>query len=499
VSEPPGSATLTTTPIPTSALPADPRGAAGHGPRTWSGTDLVLPLVLFVLAAAWFLWLADGASSQGVITGEEASITHRDTMALAMGWQPSMWSTNAAGQLFYWAAGHLDPDYGLLYARKWKAVATALLAPLLYLTARRRLGCGRAGSVLAGGVVVLLPGVSVMSWLAIETPLDVVAGVAALYLVTSRRRWWWLGLVLAGLAVSLYTAGLATAVAVVAVAVVAVARGRDVRTVVPALAGALAGLALVLAPLAWWQNGGIVVTGGGRSGADLSQVGGHLDELARYTLSSGSSYYYFSDLPALGGPWVAGALALLALVALVARGALLWPWALAGVLTVGLYVVSSGVPGVRRVVLAVVVLGLVAAVGVDVVARWVAARGLRVAAALPLVVLVAVAVPLASSTAGWRAELTAGTRPLPIDWPFPVDPGGDQATTLARLGEDLRSGRLTPRAVGDGWGGTRTLAMIFVLDERAGRVPALTPGDVLAYYRVSEDCPLLDGAAACSR
>jgi hypothetical protein len=451
-----------------------------------------------VLAAAWFLWLADGASAQGVVTGEEASITHRDTMALAIGWQPSMWSTNAAGQLFYWAAGHLDPDYGLLYARKWKAVATALLAPLLYLTARRRLGCGRASSVLAGGLVVLLPGVSVMSWVAIETPLDVVVGVAALYAATSRRRWWWLGLVLAGLAVSLYTAGLATAVAVVAVAVVTVVRGRDVRTVVQALAGALAGLFLVLAPLAWWRNGGIVVTGGGRSGADFSQVGGHLGELAGYTLDSGSSYYFFSDLPALGGPWVAGALALAALVALVARGALLWPWATAGVLTIGLYVVSSGVPGVRRVVLAVVVLGLVAAVGVDVIARWVAARGLRAAAALPLLVLVAVAVPLTSSTVGWRAELAAGTRPLPIDWPFPVDPGGDQGTTLARLAEDLRSGRLTPRAVGEGWGGTRTLAMIFVLDERAGRVAALTPDDVLAYYRVSEDCPPLDGVA-CSR
>ncbi|MDD7940963.1 hypothetical protein PHK61_21310 [Actinomycetospora lutea] len=462
------------------------------GPPAWSRADLLLALALFVLAAAWFLWLTRGASAQGVITGEEASITHRDTMALAMGWQPSMWSTNAGGQLFYWVAGHLDPDYGLLSARKWKAVATALLAPLLYLMARRRLGTGRAGGVLAGGLGVLLPGVAVMAWVAIETPLDVVVGLAALLVVTSRRRWWWLGPVLAGLAVSLYTAGLATAVAVVAVAVT---RVRDVRAVVPALAGALGGLLLVLAPLAWWRNGGIVVTGGGRSGADLSQVGTHLDELVRYTLASGSSYYYFSDLPALGGPAIAVALLLAAGIALAARGALLWPWAVAGVSAVGLYAVSSGVPGTRRVVLAVAVLGLAAAVGVDVVARWVADRGPRVALALPVVLLIAVAVPTVSATVSWRAELASGERALPIDWPFPVDPRGDQASTLARLADELRAGRLDPRAVGDGWGGTRTLAMIFMLDERAGRAPALTPDDVVAYYRVSEDCPPLDGTA----
>jgi len=346
--------------------------------------------------------------------------------------------------------------------------------------------------VLAGGLGVLLPGIPMMAWVAIETPLDVVVGLAALLVVTSRRRWWWLGLVLAGLAVSLYTAGLATAAAVVAVAVW---RARDVRAILPTLAGALGGLLVVLAPLAWWQNGGIVVTGGGRSGADLSQVGLHLEELARYTLASGSSYYYFSDLPALGGPGVALALLLAAVLALAARGALLWPWAVAGVAAVGLYAVSSGVPGTRRVVLAVVVLGLAAAVGVDVLARWVAERGPRVAGVLPLVLLIAVAVPLVSSTVSWRTEVATGARALPIDWPFPVDPGGDQATTLARLGDELRAGRLDPRAVGDGWGGTRTLAMIFMLDERAGRTPALTPGDVVAYYRVSEDCPPLDGAA----
>jgi hypothetical protein len=128
-------------------------------------------------------------------------------------------------------------------------------------------------------------------------------------------------------------------------------------------------------------------------------------------------------------------------------------------------------------------------VGVDVLA----ARGPRVVAVLPVVVLVVLAVPTVADAVDWRAEVVSGARALPIDWPFPVDAGGDQASTLARLDGELRAGRLEARAVGDGWGGTRTLAMIFMLDERAGRVPALSPGDVLAYYRVSEDCPPLDG------
>ena len=61
---------------------------------------------------------------------------------------------------------------------------------------------------------------------------------------------------------------------------------------------------------------------------------------------------------------------------------------------VGLYAVSSGVPGTRRVVLAVVVLALAAAVGADVLGRWLAVEGPRLGAVVPLVVLVALAVPL---------------------------------------------------------------------------------------------------------
>ena len=430
-------------------------GAAGpsHGPPSgsgrggWTRIDLVIVVVLGIVAAAWFLSLAAAASAQGVLTGEETSITQRDGLALAIGWQPSVWSTNAGAQLYYWIAANLDPDFGLLYARKWKAVGTALLAPLLYVAARRRLGCGRVAGVGAAGLVVLLPGVAVMAWLAIETPLDTVLGVAALLVVTSARRWWPVGLVIVGAAVSFYTAALAWAVVVAAVALW---RIDGVRVGAGVVLAALGGLAVVLAPLAWWDNGGIVVTGGGREGSDPAAIPGHLVELGHYLARSGSSYYYFADLPMLAGLLPALVLVLAAAVALVRRARAAWPWAAVAVVAVGLYAVSSGVPGSRRLVAVVVVLALLGAAGAEIVVHAVRgpagrSRGRLVAAmAAALVLALVVVLPAATGLRSWRADMRAGTPSLPLDWPFPVDPGGTETTTLARLDGELRARSVSP-------------------------------------------------------
>jgi hypothetical protein len=453
---------------------------------------VLLAVALYLVAAGWFLWLAAAASAQGVITGEEASITHRDAMSIAMAWQPSMYSTNVASQVFYWLAGHLDPDYGLLYARKWKAVATALLAPLLYLAARRRLGCGRFPAVVAGVLVTVMPGVSVVSWVGTENGLEAVAGAAALYTVTSSRRWWPLGLIAAGLAVSLYTAGLAWAVVV---AVAAATRIRSVRTGLAVGIAALGGAAAVLWPLAWWRNGGQLVTGGGGAGADLTAIPSNLAQAARYAVSSGSSYYYFSPIPTLGGRGVAALLLVGAVVAVVARPAARW-WAAVAVVAIGIYAVSTGIPGARRLIAVAVVAALLAAVGLDVLAPTAPVRhGARtVGVAVTVAARVLVAVPVVR-TVPWHADLATGRQVLPVDWPFRVDPGGTQTSTLARLDAEVRTGRLSAAQVGQSYGGTRTMALLFMLDERAGRSPAVRPGDILAFYRSTRDCRDLDGTA----
>jgi hypothetical protein len=475
---------------PATARSRRPRHAAVRSRLAAGWPEALLVIGLYAVAAAWFLWLAAAASSQGVITGEEASITHRDAMSIAMAWQPSMYSTNVASQVFYWAAGHLDPHYGLLYARPWKAVATALIAPIVFLAARRRLGCGRFTATVAGVLVVVIPGVSVVSWVGTENGLEAVVGATALYVTTSSRRWWPVGLLGAGLAISLYTAGLAWAAVVVAVAVT---RVRSVRTGLAVGAASVGGAVMVIWPLAWWHNGGQLVTGGGGAGADLTAIPANLEQAAHYALSSGASYYYFSPLPTLGGRVVALFLLAGAVAAVVARPAARW-WAAVAVVATGVYAVSTGVPGARRLIAVAVVAALLAGVGLDVLARTTRVPGVGRVVTLTIMTLTMVAVPVIR-TVPWHADLAAGRQALPIDWAFPVDPGGTQTSTLTRLDAAVRSGSLSAAQVGQRYGGTRTMAMVFMLDERTGRPAAITPDDIIRAYRSSRDCQDLDGAA----
>lgn len=463
--------------------------------------DVVAPIVLFAAAAAWNLWFAAGATAQGVLAGEEMSITQRDTLALSLHWQPSIWSTNAGSQFFYLVSGYLTPHYDLFYARPVKAVAMAFLPVLLYLVARRRLACGPATAVIGAVVATVLPGTTTVAWVGTENGLEALWGVAALYVATSPRRLWPAAPVLAAIAVSNYTAGLAWAAVVV---LVCLGRVRSVRDALLVLLGGGAGTALVLSPLAWWDNGGIVVTGGGRAGAELGDWQVRLAEVGHLLVDDGGSYYWFSSQPMLASRIVAGVLAVAAVVALLRRFRATWPWFAVALAAVGLYVVSSGVPGSRRIVAVAVVAGLLLAPALDGLVRafpttrWsprpVVATLVSVLVAAACVVVI---VPAVQGGIGTRAELASGERRLPIDWPFPVDGGGTLTTTLDRLDAGLRAGTMTPDEVGDGWGGTRTLAALVSLSERNGRTPPLTTDELLAYYRTSEDCRPLDGPTLC--
>ncbi|MCD2193313.1 hypothetical protein LQ327_07925 [Actinomycetospora endophytica] len=463
--------------------------------------DGVLPVVLFVAAAAWNLWFAAGASAQGVLTGEEASVDHRDPLALSLHWQPSIWSTNAGSQLFYLVAGHLTPDYGLLYARPVKAAAMALLPVLLYLAARRRLGCRPVTAAMGAALAVVLPGVTSVAWVGTENGLEAVWGVAALLVATSRRRVWPVAPVLAAISVANYTAGLAWAAVTVLVCLWRIRSLRDAALVV---AGSALGGALVLAPLRWWHNGAVIVTGGGHAGADLHDWRARLLDIGHLLVDDGGSYYWFSSAPMLASRVTAAALAVAAAVALVRRFSRVWPWFAVSLAAAGLYVVSSGVPGSRRIVAIAVVAGLLTAPAVDELIdlvrpahRFPGPAVIMVRALVVVAAIVAVAGPGLSDGVQNRSELASGTRPLPIDWPFPVDRGGTQASTFGRLDAALRSGAMSPTQVGDGWGGTRTLAVLVALSERNGRTPPLPPSALLAYYRTTDDCRELDGPAVC--
>jgi hypothetical protein len=349
----------------------------------------------------------------------------------------------------------------------------ALVAPLVYALARLRLGCGRPAAVLAAVVVVLLPGVAVFGPVATENGLEVVPGLAALLVATSRR-WWPFAPVLAALAVGTYTSGLAWAVATLAVVAVAVVR--EPRRWWQALAGVAAGVGVVVLPLAWWTAGPErIVVGGGR----VDDAAGDFALLARLLGVSGESYYYFSALPALGSAVLAVVLELCVLVAC-ARWRAWWPYLAVAGATLALWAVGGNLPGTRRVI----ALAVVGALAAGVVADHVAARlpgGWR--PAWHLAAAAWVCVPLAVGIAGW-----AGNRPaLPLDWSAP--PGATMADGFARLDTDLRAGTVTPEQVAADTGDSRSLAMVWLLAERRGDTSDLPSRDQVVglHYRDGQD------------
>lgn len=447
------------------------------------GTGRADPILALVLYAAtvgiYAVWVL--GSLEGPLTGEEASLSHLYVLAIPQRLEYSVYATNFASHLFYWVASHLDPRFDLFYGRVWKAGFTALIAPLAYLVSRRRLACRPSTAALGAGCAALLPGMAVFSWLATENGMEAVWGLAALYVATSSRRWWPAGLVLAGVAVSTYSSGLAWAGATLLVVLVRTVRAP--RAWPLATAGALTGTAVVGFPLFWWVNGGVLVTGGGafdpswRRGVELIGL------LAR----DGSSYYFFDDLPLLGS-WP---VALLALVAVVAaafrRSALFWPYTVLAVTTVALYLASGNVTGSRRVIALTVVAGLAFGVAADLVPARLRPDPL---AALLSAVLLATAL---GSALAWGGDVR-GARAIPIDFPFPTDGAATQQAVLDRLDRDLRAGRTTVDQVARRYD-IRTLAMLVLLAQRHSRPPALSPDDVSGVYARTELCRRLDGPA----
>ena len=102
---------------------------------------------------------------------------------------------------------------------------------------------------------------------------------------------------------------------------------------------------------------------------------------------------------------------------------------------------------------------------------------------------------MAVGLVAWREDLARGERVMTADWPLPVAPGATATSTLADLDAALRDGRLTVAQVGDGWGGTRTLALLYLLDARHGRPPPFGADQLIAYYATTPDCRALDGPA----
>jgi hypothetical protein len=425
--------------------------------------------LLFLAAAAVDLSSVRAVGASLVLMGEEMSVSMRDVVfSVEQRTQATIWSTNFGALPYYWLASHLDPSYSLFSARRWKAAAMAVLAPLVYLVLRRRLGCRRASAVLGAVTVVLLPGVAMFGWLATDNGFETVIGTAGLYLATSRRPAWVAAPVLAGLAVTTYPSGMAWAGAVLVVCAVRSRRAGQ-RQVLLAATATVVGAAIVVFPLWWWTAGPdrIIAGGGTIDGAPLANLGNLLHQLA----VSGESYYFFSDLPALGS----GALAAACGVALVAAGVVrpraAGPWLLVAALTVAMWIPTGNMPGVRRAVALSVVAGLALAVCVDGAARLLADRRGVLAGPVVAVAGVLVCVPLAVSLLHWQSAFREGTHTLVPDFPLtaPMPPA------LAAYDADLRAGRLSVEQAVNDRDGVRILAAVWLLADRTGRGTAGLP------------------------
>jgi hypothetical protein len=426
----------------------------------------VIAALLYGGAVALGLVSAAAVNAQQVLSGEETSVSMLDVVSVAGRFQPTKYATNFAGHVYFWAFSHVDPSVDLFYGRDAKAFAMGLLAPLVYLTARRRLCCGRGPATLSAVVAVLLPGVSAFAWLATENGLEVLWGLAALFLATSRRATWVLAPVAAGLAVSVYGSGLAWAGAVVAVVVVRLLRSpRRSRDLLRVAASSVAGAGIVLFPLVWWRGGGVIVVGGAAQGA--VSPGAAFSRLVGELAVRGDSYYYFTSAPALGSLFLAVVLGLSLIVAGVGRPQI-WPWLLAAVLTVVVAAVSAGPPGVRRTVGLPVLCALALGVVVDMVVRRQKVVVLR--AALLTAVAIVVVGPLAGQFLHDRAAWTRGRGDYaqPHDFAFPIVPGRTMPQEFADITAALNARRTTYAKVATQREGERTLATVLLLAARRG-------------------------------
>ncbi len=455
-------------------------------PVTRAWIDAAVATVLFALAAAVNLAAAAAVDVQQWLSAEEASVSILDVVAVPARFQPTEYATNFGGHVHFWVFSLLDPSPDLFYGRDWKAGAMALLAPLAYLVLRRRLSCGRATSALGAAVVVLLPGVSALSWLATENGLEALWGMGTLLLVTSRRGWWVLAPVTAGISVSTYGAGLAWAGAAGIVVLVRLVHSRRrLRETLGVLGATAVGAAVVCFPLVWWEGGGRIVIGGGS--VDSADPGEALDELVQELTERGDSYYFFTASPALGSLVLAVALAVCLVLATVWRPRL-WPWTVTLALTVVLYAFSGGVLGVRRTIAIPIVAGLALAVAVDhlVRRRPAVVRGLAVAA-VAAAALVPVGLHHLEEREAWLTERYQ----LPRDFAFGLAEGRTMVEEVAALTDRLNSGRATYEQVAEEREGERALAMVWFLAERNGRdlTGLATPAEIEELAREGPRCP----------
>ena len=441
---------------------------------------------IFLLLLMVYLSLASAASTNGVLTGEEASVSFVDVVALPERWQFTHFSTNFGGHVYFFLTSFLDPSFDLFYGRRAKAFAMAALPIVVYLTLTRRLHSDRlagfCGAVFAG----FMPGILAFSWLAIESGLEVVVGGFGLLLATASSRGWWLSPILGGMAISVYGSGIPWYIAIVAVCLIrCVWTPRvDLRTALLRVGlSVVVSIAIVTFPLVWWA-GGSVLTGGGSTGSDgaIDRIGSLIGELVNGT----GSYYNFIEQPALGNVFSL-TLCLGGLFMIVMRAKSTWPWLLVAGITLLMTMAIGNFPGVRRSIAILMVLALGSGLLVDRVIQLVGERRFAVVT-VGLLLSITISISSMAQFLSARDALSKSIDASKIDFKFPLTQSGGMPQELDFIASELGRGR-TWADLSQTWEGERASAMILLLSERGTISPvAITTSDVENIYRSGSRC-----------
>lgn len=430
-----------------------------------------LPLAALFLAGLIVNFiLVHDANLHGVLTAEEGSLTFRNVLFLELRQRYGPFDTNLGGHVIFWLGSKLHPAMHLFYARDVKAVAMAAAGPLMFLLARR-LGLGEIASVLAGLLLILMPGFSAYSWLGIEAGMECLLGIVVLLLVLERPPHRWpLACAILAFAVLVYPAALAFFPTLALLIAIGCWRDRSGTTFAWAAAGALAFLLVMALPGLFWGEFRHSYGGGGQAGSTgivyvtLKFLGDMLERPR--------TYYFFTAYPAMGGILV---------LPLILWGGYLstrdprrwWPLWLVAAATIAIAYKAGGVPGFRRMLPLAVLGALFLALLADTLTRRDNTLWLRRGGA----VLIAAAMLLLGGQTLLNARaMRDGTLTVPQDLPWPAGlsmthPQGDAAAIRAQV-----LALENP---------TRAMSMLAMLT--AGHPqPVFTPDEILEYYRTKD-------------